>query len=463
MRLVCCAPGARTCPGGALKVHLVRNAKAEKRAHFDGPELLRPLTPLGLLQADALAARLRERPVARIVSSPYLRCLQTVEPVARALGVSVEASEALAKGEAPAKAVELLLALEAPEVVCCTHAELIPELAAELEEQGVAVERLPREPEDGASEGASERLGVLDLGSTSFHLLVADVTRAGRVSPVDRERMWLRLGAVIATRRHIPEDVADRAVETAAWLRRKALRFGAARVLCVATAALREADNGAELAGRIARAVGAPVRILAGEEEARLTFAAFRRRVPMPRGATLGVDLGGGSLELAVGDARRILFEASLPLGVARLHQELVRDDPMRRRELRAVCERVHEEVLPLRRALLAHEPALCIAAGGSARAMGHLAISLRGARPAASVNELLLPMEELRMMAEILSHTSQRDRLRMPGLRRRRAELLPTGALILLTLAETLGLPGYTLTDWGLREGVLLEAIGAA
>ncbi len=420
----------RSRPGGSLKVHLVRHAKAEKRVQWDGPEPLRPLTPLGLRQASGLARRLVDARIDRILSSPYLRCRQTVEPLAAATGLPVEVDEALAKGERPAKALELLRGLDARTVVCCTHVELIPELAGELEELGITVERPAREPDDGTADGASQRLGVLDMGSTSFHLLVA--------------------------------DVCERAMETAAWLRRKAARFGAERVIPVATAALREADNGAELAGRIGEVVGTPVRILSGEEEARLMFSAFRRRVLMPRGASLGVDLGGGSMELAVGDDREILCEATLPLGVARLHQELVRDDPMRRREIRAVCERVRERVLPLRGRLLAHGPKLCIAAGGSARALGYLAVSLRGLRPVQSVNELVLPVDELRVMAEILSGTAQRDRLRMPGLRRRRAELLPTGALILLTLAEVLGLEAYTLTDWGLREGVLLEAIAA-
>jgi exopolyphosphatase / guanosine-5'-triphosphate,3'-diphosphate pyrophosphatase len=445
-----------------LRVHLVRHAKAEKRAHWDGPEPLRPLTPRGLRQASGLARQLASAGIERVLSSPYLRCRQTLEPLAAATGLAIEVDEALAKGEAPAKAVELLRGLGARAVVCCTHAELLPELASELEELGIAVERPLREPDEGAPDEACERLGVLDMGSTSFHLLVADVTRAGRVSPVERERIWLRLGAVIATQSHIPSEVCQRAVETSARLRRKAERFGATRMLPVGTAALRDAGNGAEIAARIGEAVGAPVRILSGEEEARLIFTAFRRRVLMPRGASLGVDLGGGSLELAVGDAHEILREATLPVGVARLHQEFVRDDPMRRREARAVCERVQARVLPLRDRILSHRPDLCIAAGGTARALGHLAVSLRGLRPVQSVNELVLPVEELRVMAEILVGTSQRDRLRMPGLRRRRADLLPTGALILLTLAEALGLERYTLSDWGVREGVLLEAIGA-
>lgn len=445
--------------GVRVKIHMVRHAKAEKRVRWDGPEPLRPLTLLGLRQARGLARQLGTVRIDRIVASPYLRCRQTVEPLSRATGVPIEIHECLAKGESPAKAVELLSGLDAGSVVCCTHAELLSEVAGELADLGIEVERPSREP-DAERTDEHQRLGVLDMGSTSFHLLVADVTRAGHLRPVDRERMMLRLGAAIATRSHIPDGVFWRAVEAAAVMRRKAEEFGAERLIAVGTAALRDADNGADLTARIAEAVRVPVRLLSGEEEARLIFQAFRRRVLMPRGTTLGVDLGGGSLELAVGDADQVRFETTLKLGVARLHGELVAHDPMKKREARALCERVADRLEPVVPLVREHAPALCVAAGGTARALGDLAVALRGMRPAQSVNEFVLPLDELRQITELLVCSSHAERLALPGIRRRRADLLPTGALVLTTLAESLGLDGYTLCDWGLREGVLLDAI---
>jgi exopolyphosphatase/guanosine-5'-triphosphate,3'-diphosphate pyrophosphatase len=444
-----------------MPVHLVRHGKAEKRVRWDGPDGLRPLAPRGLRQARALATGHVDAGFDRIFSSPYLRCRQTVEPLAIATGLRVEVHECLAKDEPPAKATELLRSVAEERVLCCTHGELVDTLLAELGEEGVRVDLLPLDPAEGAP-GEHARLGVLDMGSTSFHLLVADATAAGTLVPVDRERVMLRLGAVIATHREIPEEVGERAVATARALRRRAEELGAQRVLPVGTAALREARNGEAVAARIAEALGTPVRILSGVEEARLIFRAFRRRVWLPpHGCALGVDLGGGSLELAVGDGETLRFETTCPVGTARLHGELAPRDPMRKREIREVCTRVERALAPHRDAILGHAPALCVAAGGTARALGRLSVALRGLRPARSINELTLGLDELRAVTEILVRAPLEERLQLPGIRRRRADLLPVGALVLLTVAETLGLDGYTLTDWGLREGVLLEAVG--
>lgn len=441
-------------------MYLIRHAKAEKLSAWDGPEPLRPLTPRGLRQAQELAESLAGSGVRRIVASPFLRCRQTAAPLAARLGLRVAVDQRLADGEPLAKALELLREQRSTVVACFSHRALHEELAAELAELGVEVQLVDR----GAAEGEEQpahRLAVIDLGSTSFHLLVADATAAGRIALVHSERAMLRLGAALPGGR-IPEAVAERAVDAALALGEAARQHQAERLIAVGTAALREAANGTALTREIGRALGAPVRMLSGEEEARLIFAAFRRRVWMPRGRILAADLGGGSLELAVGDDHDVLYETTLALGVARLHSQIVRSDPMARGEAAQLRERVRELLAPKLRQIAAHAPVACVVAGGTARALGWLATGLRGLRPARTVNHLEIPLAELRDVTERLLGSSHAERLRMPGMRRRRADLLPTGALLLTAVAEQLGLHGYTITDWGLREGVLLEALGA-
>jgi len=441
-----------------VKLLLVRHAKAEKRREWDGPDALRPLTARGLQQAEELFLRLGEEPPARLITSPYLRCRQTVAPLAEGLGLQPELQSSLAKGERPDKALAQLLESEPGTLLCCGHAEQLEEIQELARERGIAAERLVLGSPEAPAEQAA-RLAVLDLGSTSFRLLVADVTRAGRLTPLAQEGRMLRLGAVVAGAGKIPEEICEAGVQAARELTDTAAAAGAAKILPVGTAALRDARNGASLTERIGEAVGAGVRILTGEEEARLMFSAFRRRVLLPETGALGIDLGGGSLELAIGNEHSISREATLPLGAARLHRELVARDPMRKREAREIVERVtgHIAALPPKWGELHAE--LAIAAGGTARALGQLSAGMRGMRPAASVNQLRLPLDELRALTEVLVHASHEERLQLPGIQRKRADLLPTGALVLTTLAETLGLDGYTLCDWGLREGVLLEA----
>ncbi len=462
-----------------MSLFLIRHAKAEKRTSWDGPEPLRPLAPVGLRQAQAIARHLLPQRPARLLSSPHLRCRQSLQPLATAIGLPVETDERLAAGEDPVKALDLLG--DAGEgVVVCTHNAIVCALVeafgdaggrldgpVECDKGGVwelrdgrAVYGLPPSPGEGGDDG-DVRLGVLDLGSTSFHLLVSDATPAGRLTPVFREREMLRLGALISDARSIPEDVCERAVESARHLRSRARAAGVDRFLAVGTAALRDARNGAALTARLEAVLGEPVRILDGEQEARLTFAAFRRRVLLPPGYTLGADLGGGSLELAVGDEDGVAWEATLALGVARLHNELVKQDPMRKREVRQVRARVSRLLAPCIEPIAARSPAACIATGGTARALGRLVVARRALRPHLSVNGLEITTDELEELANVLVRSSHDERLRMAGMRKQRADLLPTGALVLATLAAALDLPGYTLSDWGLREGVALDALG--
>ena len=306
-----------------------------------------------------------------------------------------------------------------------------------------------------------ERVAVLDLGSTSFHLLVAEVTPGGDIRRLVREREMLRLGAVIATRDRVPKHVCEAAVETARKLRKLAQREGADRLYPVATSALRDARNGLKLADRIAKAVGSPVRMLSGVEEARLIFGAFRKRLRIGDEPVLGIDLGGGSLELAVGAAKWVHWETTLRLGAARLHGELVREDPMTREAKRAIRARVRESVKEPRDAVASYGARRCFAAGGTIRALARLVAAERGLADGTSVNELFVSRKEMKQLARTLVKSSHDERLAMPGMARRRADLLPTGAQVLATAAEELELDGFTVCDWGLREGVILDELG--
>jgi exopolyphosphatase/guanosine-5'-triphosphate,3'-diphosphate pyrophosphatase len=473
-----------------VKIFLLRHAKAEKRLGWDTPDPLRPLAPVGLRQAHALAGSLARERVRRIISSPHLRCRQSVEPLAARLGLPVELDDRLAEGASTARALELLLGLGTTPTVLCSHGDLVPSLMRELQSLGVDLDgplraekaawwliegrrgapaRARYQPppevaaescEAGEAAPDSELFAVLDLGSTSFHLLVAEATRPGRITPVLSERVMLRLGAMIATGNRIPEEVCERAVETARALGRTARRAGVRRLLPVGTAALREAENGPELAERLGEALGVPVRLVGGEEEARLIFAAFRRRVLLPRGCVLGADLGGGSLELAIGDEHDVLWEATLRLGVARLHGEIGASDPLRRRDLTHVRERVRDALAPHRAEIAERNPHTCVATGGTARALAWLALEGRRLGPTETMNQVVIPVDELRELTATLVSARPEERLRMPGMRKRRADLLPIGSLVFTAMAEELGLDGFTLSDWGLREGVILDTI---
>lgn len=314
---------------------------------------------------------------------------------------------------------------------------------------------------DERAEGAKLRIGVLDLGSTSFNLLVADATPGGDIERVDRQRRMLRLGATINESGEIPEEVCEAAAETARGLRARAEELGADRILPVATAALRDARNGVYLSQRISEAVGTPIQLLSGEQEARLIFAAFAHRVPLDDEISLGVDLGGGSCELATGNRWDVTWETTLRIGVTRLHRRHVAGDPMQRKERKAIRRDVETALARHHATVLSQGATSCIGSGGTIRALARLVAERRDARNRPSPRGLHLTTAELRELTDLLVESTHDERLAMPAMKRSRADLLPTGAVVLETLASLLQLREFVVCDWGLREGAVLEALG--
>jgi 8-oxo-dGTP diphosphatase len=123
-----------------VTIFLVRHAHAGKRSEWEGDDAARPISPRGVAQTEAVTTLLARRPVTRVVSSPYVRCVQTVEPLAEAAGLRVETDERLTEGADADAAFELLLELDAVHGVACTHGDLIPPLLRRLVAMGMVVE-----------------------------------------------------------------------------------------------------------------------------------------------------------------------------------------------------------------------------------------------------------------------------------------------------------------------------------
>ena len=301
------------------------------------------------------------------------------------------------------------------------------------------------------------RLAVLDLGSNSFHVLVADLSH-GRLHPVAREREMLHLGRVVASAGELGEDVRARAISTVAHFGELARRTGATERVAVATATLRELADGGRLLRELSRAAGTEVVVLPGEEEARLSYLGACSAVTVPQGPTLVMDLGGGSLELAVGQGGAMSAVASLPLGASRL-STLLSSDPPRRGEVQALCAQVDEQLDTLAPELRSPRVARTVAVGGTVRAMAR--IQGFGTWLPPSVNMLTFERDDLDGLRDRLLGLDLDGRLGMENMKARRADHLHVAAVILARVLQALGLSQVTVSDWGLREGVLLDAHG--
>src|SRR5919206_3757146 len=203
------------------------------------------------------------------------------------------------------------------------------------------------------------RIAALDLGTNSFHLLVVDAHPDGTFLPLAKEKEMLRLGDAVAREGRVPEADARRAIDTISRFRSLADAAGCDEIVACATSAIREADNGGELVDRIRTEAGIEVRVITGMEEARLIFDAIRASVVIDPAPALAFDLGGGSLEVMVGDRQGLAWSTSVKLGVARLSAELVRGDPPSNGDIRRLRERFTAGLAPLADQVAAFKPGI--------------------------------------------------------------------------------------------------------
>jgi exopolyphosphatase/guanosine-5'-triphosphate,3'-diphosphate pyrophosphatase len=294
---------------------------------------------------------------------------------------------------------------------------------------------------------------------------VSEVGPNNSLEPVLHRRALLNLGLSVGSTGAIPRDRVAAAVAAAKRLRAGQAESRAEIVVALATAAVRDAANSNEIVERLERVVGTTVRVLEGEEEARLCFIGQCAGVWTGPGHTLGMDLGGGSLEAAVGDGHDVVLTTSAAVGPARLRGELGEGDPLSPAAVAEVRARTSHAVAPIARSLAAFPGAATrtVVSGGTVRALARLATA--GARRRRSpgpgeVNQVELPAGQVHELAEQLAGIDLRTRLALPGMQARRAGLLPIGAVVLSTVAADLGVDRFVVSEWGLREGAILDAL---
>ena len=178
------------------------------------------------------------------------------------------------------------------------------------------------------------RLGVLDVGSNTVHLLVVDARRGGHPTPMSSTKASLRLAEAIDGSGKLTRKGADKLVDTIDEFAKIATSSGCAELMAFATSAVRDAKNSEDVLARVQSETGVALRVLSGVDESRLTFLAVRRWYGWSAGRIINIDIGGGSLELSSGVDEEPEVALSLPLGAGRLTREWLQDDPPGRRRV---------------------------------------------------------------------------------------------------------------------------------
>jgi exopolyphosphatase/guanosine-5'-triphosphate,3'-diphosphate pyrophosphatase len=312
----------------------------------------------------------------------------------------------------------------------------------------------------GGSGGDGHVVGFIDIGTNSVRLMLVRISARRTYQVINLQREVVRLGEEEFADHLLRAAAIERAVLVCRSFAGLARSHGADEIVAVATSATREARNQNTFVARLRDEAGLDVRVVSGREEARLIYLGVQSRVELGERIAFCLDIGGGSTEVIVGDARRHLFLDSLPLGAVRLA-----GDP----SLPDVSGRVSgDDYLRLQRAVrLASVHAVAavrgfdidVAYGTSGTARNVAAVAARVLHDREPQRDETASLADVRKVVRLLRGMSLDERRRVPGLNPDRADIVIAGAVVLETLMTDLGLPAVTaLTECGLRDGLLMD-----
>ena len=304
------------------------------------------------------------------------------------------------------------------------------------------------------------RIAAIDIGSNSIRQIVADVSSAGTIQVVDEMKAAPRLGAGLEASGALDPESMDRALEALTRMAALAHQLGAERIEVVATSAVRDAGNAPEFIERVRRECDLRIRVLEGEEEARLCFRSAVAHFDLGVGRTVVMDIGGGSLELAMSAEGIIERLASLPLGALRLSERFLANDG--RKALKRLRRYVREEIrthLPVRD----WRGAQLIGSGGTFTNLAGIYLTRQGIFTARSVHAAQIPRSDVEHILDMLESMTPAERREVPGLNPERADIIVAGLAVAAEVMARVEARQLVVSRYGIREGLLLEAARVA
>ncbi|MCW5795936.1 MAG: Ppx/GppA family phosphatase [Nitrospira sp.] len=304
------------------------------------------------------------------------------------------------------------------------------------------------------------KLAVLDIGTNSIHMVLAEVQPDYSYKILDRFKDMTRLGDGVFTSRRLSDQAMMRGLEVIRTLVNLARNKGYEQIEGVATSAVREARNGGEFLDHVLQQTGLTVRVITGAEEARLIFLGVQNSVALPESPTLVIDIGGGSVEVIVGNREAIFQARSLKLGAIRLKDLYLSKTPPSKAMLRDLEVAVTAQLKNALGSYKTKRVEQIIATSGMAGNLAEVIHLQRTGRPLPQLNLARVSAKDIAAVEKRLAGASLKTRLAMPGLDPKRVDTLLPAAIVFRILLELLQKTELTLCDKAIREGIIYDFI---
>lgn len=301
------------------------------------------------------------------------------------------------------------------------------------------------------------RVAAIDIGTNSVRCLIAEPGPLGALTVLEDLRAYTRLGRGLSDTGVLSTKARQRTVGALKRMAEAASLSGAEHVRAVATSAVRIAANGEEFLAHAGVLSDLDIEIISAQEEGRLAYLSAAHGFDLgSRGAVF--DLGGGSVELVVNRGGHALPARSAPLGALAVTERFADGDPLSGAAFARMRAYVHEEVAGLAEGVEPPVTAL-VGSGGTARATAAL-LRRRRATDGVSTHGVLVPRAEIELLLERLRRSTLEERIAMPRMPRRRADIITAGVLVVAKLVAALRADGVVVNAMGIREGIVLDLI---
>jgi len=302
-----------------------------------------------------------------------------------------------------------------------------------------------------------KKFGSIDIGSNTVRLLVMEADDKGGFKEVCSERVICRLGEGINSEKRLLPHRMELTLDVLQRFRDQCRKYGDIPIQVVATSAVREASNREEFVSLAREQAGLDVQVISWEEEARLTVEGVFWRLPSS-GKTLIFDIGGGSTEFIFSQDKQVLASAGTSLGVVRLTEQFISQHPIDPREYENLRTHIREQLDRVLFRLGDPSPEQLIGTAGTVTTLAAMDRNIFPYDPE-RIHGLVLSLDNIQSLFEDLKSKSLKQRLEIPSLEPGREDLIIAGTVLILATLETFHCSHLTVSEYSLREGVLLQA----
>jgi exopolyphosphatase / guanosine-5'-triphosphate,3'-diphosphate pyrophosphatase len=301
---------------------------------------------------------------------------------------------------------------------------------------------------------------MIDLGTNTFHLLIAEVNEKGHAMPLLRTQVPVMLGKGGISQGKISPAAYQRALFTLSTFREEIDKHRVSEVKAMATSAVRNATNGKDLVQEILRHTGIEVEVISGDQEAELIYQGVKSALSIGRKPVLILDIGGGSVELIIANDRQIYWKQSFEIGAQRLLDLFVKHDPILPEEVQSLKIYLHTQLESLASSMAEHQPKIMVGSSGSFETLCYIDALRKGiVSPESSPHtEEEISLADFYSIYREILQKKREERLTIPGMLEMRVDMIVVACVLIDYLLETYLLNHIRVSYYSLKEGALSQ-----